>query len=153
MNLVKVSQLYRPKISGWVAHNGLELIFDDGHRQVFHNSPVTGPTICSYEEFAENLPVTKKHDITTNLDDVMQRLSSLLRKNREYHVIHFNCEQAVSWVLAGVQKSPQVKAFISFGVLSGMLVGLCGGNAKQVASAAVLGGSTGLFYKKKQLLR
>lgn len=153
MNLVKVRSLYREKASGLVAHNGLELISADGTHQVFHNSPAIGPTICSYEEFAENLPVTKKHDIITNLDDVVQRISSLLENNRKYHPTDFNCEHAVSWVLEGVKKSPQVKACIGMGLMSALLVGLCGGNAKQVVSAAAIGGGTGLLYSKTKLLQ
>lgn len=153
MNLVKVRPLYRPKASGWVAHNGLELYLADGSRQVFHNSPVAGPTICTYEEFAENLPVTEKQEVTINLKDVAQRILSLLEQKRKYHVTYFNCEHAVSWVLQGVLKSPQVKAAVGGGVLGAGLAWLAGGNAKQIATTACVGAGAGLIASKAQQLR
>jgi hypothetical protein len=152
MNLVKVRQLYRPKASGWVAHNGLELVIADGTRKVFHNSPMTGPTICSYEDFAESLPVTEKRDETTNLDVISQRISALLEQKRKYHVVDFNCEHAVSWVLDGVSNSPQVRGTLSGGILLGGVCWLLGGNAKQVAAAVGIGAGVGLLNSKAHQL-
>jgi len=153
MNLISVRELYRPKASGLVAHNGLELIFENHSRKVFHNSPGTGPTICSYEEFAEGLPVTAKRKSTCNLLSVRKRIETLLGQQRKYHATDFNCEQTVSYVLSGIARSPQVKASVGTGLLFGGLCLLFGGSAKQALLATGVGSVTGLTISKSDLLR
>jgi len=152
MNLAKVCPLYRPKASGFVAHNGLELELVDGTRQVFHNSPLTGPVICSYDDFAEGQRVTRKPEVTDQLDEVAHRIFSLLEQKRSYNVTNFNCEHAVSWVLQGVKTSPQVKATFSGAALCAGVTWLLGGSTKQIAVAAGVGAGTGLLASKTQQL-
>lgn len=153
MNLAKVCPLYRLKASGFVAHNGLELELIDGARQVFHNSPLTGPTICSYDDFAEGQSVTRKSEVTAQLDEVAHRIFSLLEQKRSYKVTNFNCEHAVNWVLNGVKKSPQVKATAAGAAVGAGIAWLLGGSTKQIAVAAGVGAGAGLLTSKAQQLQ
>lgn len=152
MNLTKVCPLYRPKASGFVAHKGLELELIDGTRQVFHNSPLTGPTICSYDDFAEGQSVTRKLAVTAQLDEIANRVVSLLEQKRSYNVTSFNCEHAVNWVLKGVKTSPQVKATVGGAAVGFGIAWLLGGSTKQIAAAAGMGAGAGLLTSKAQQL-
>jgi hypothetical protein len=130
MTLYAVRTLYRQKASGFVAHNGLELSFLDGRRLVFHNSPQTRPALTSFEEFAENQPVSIKAEYRQNLSLMWQRVNNLLFMKPAYHAITFNCEHVVQLVIHGSARSAQLKTSAAGGLRLGCLTLLCGGSVK-----------------------
>ncbi|MYM64753.1 hypothetical protein [Pseudomaricurvus sp. HS19] len=153
MTLVCVRELYREKASGLVAHNGLELNYWNGDKAVFHNSPESGPEICSYSDFAEGQDVTVKAEHWSGLNDISFRLREVLRENKSYCPASFNCEQAVSLVVYGVASSPQVKSTVAGALLFGISAYLLGGNGKQICAAVTVGAGLGLTKSKAEQLR
>lgn len=153
MNPNVVREIYRPKASGFVAHNGLEFVYPNGTSVVFHNVPDQGPSFCSYADFAEGLPVTVAREHRDNVSAMFARAEQLLTRSLKYGVLSFNCEQAVRIVVDGVASSPQVKSTVTTGVAAGLLTWLCGGNGKQIALATGIGGTVGLAFSKSRLLR
>lgn len=81
-----------------------------GELLIFHNHPDSGPTIVTYSEFCDGYQASyTKREPNTNRNQVLSRMNQLLKSGRSYHGLAFNCHQASSYVISGIEKSEPVE--------------------------------------------
>ncbi|MDO6542798.1 hypothetical protein [Photobacterium sanguinicancri] len=148
LNLTSVTELYRKKASGMVAHAGLLLEFTCGRQAVLHNTPERGAHLSSFVQFSENQNVNITKQYFSELDIMKQRIVSILSKKNKYSVFD-NCEHLASEVITGIAKSPQLQATIA-GTAIGTALGCSIANNKTLGGilGALVGGFVSLQCAK-----
>lgn len=121
LNLTSVTELYRKKASGMVAHAGLLLEFTCGRQVVLHNTPERGAHLSSFVQFSENQNVNITKQYLSELDTMKQRIISILSKKNQYSVFD-NCEHLASKVTTGIASSPQLATTV-LGIAAGGTLG------------------------------
>lgn len=153
LNMVtEVTEVYRKKVSGMVAHQGLKLTFYCGDSLVLHNNPEKNTHLSSLDDFAQGEVIVEKNSYIPTESMLCRLRSSLLDEGR-YSVFN-NCEHLVSKILTGKPSSAQLTSTILSAGLGGLLYSFTKGNKGfAVASLAIIaGGLLGLHLEKKSLL-
>lgn len=103
--------LYRSK--SLVEHVGI--VMENG--LVLHNTPDVGPTLTSYEDYADGKTVkVVSSELTPQQQQSLNvRALQILEEARQYKLISFNCEQMATKVLHGVANSEQVRGALIMG--------------------------------------
>ena len=110
--------LRRPKLTGAGTHDGLQL----PDRTVVHLTDAGGVQHVTYDEFAQGMPVTEVRSVDANLYyDIMRRVHTALSEQKPYHLIQWNCERFVHWLIGEEPMSPQVNGWTLFGAIVGAL--------------------------------
>jgi hypothetical protein len=150
--LVSVTKVYRRKVSGLVAHAGLELSFEMGEQLVLHTSPDKNTHLSTVGEFSAGEMLVKKTSINAT-QVIVDRINTRLSANFKYSVFN-NCEHLASEVLTGRPTSTQLKTSLTASVFGTALVA-CKANNRNVLtlSVAALGfGLLGLYLENKDQL-
>jgi hypothetical protein len=150
--LVSVTKVYRKKMSGIVAHAGLELNFSMGEQLILHTSPDKNTQLSTVEDFSAGEKLVKKTSINAT-QAIVDRINSRLSANFKYSVFN-NCEHLASEVLTGRPTSTQLKTSLTVSAFGTALVA-CKANNRNVLtlSVAALGfGLLGLYLEKKNQL-
>jgi len=128
---------------GLVSHVGL--VVGAGIAHVWPGSPLT---VTSLQEFTvgKDYHVVRMPDV--NEEDLHRRLSEMLLLSKPYSLVSNNCEQAVSYLLTGVRKSPQLQVAL----FSALVGGLIGARSQNLVLGSVLGGLGGLMFYKLPML-
>jgi hypothetical protein len=109
----KMLVLRRRKLSGGGTHDGLQL--PDG--TIVHLTDTGGAQHCSYEAFAQGLPITIVREVNFDLYvRVMNNVRVALSEQRQYHFIDWNCERFVNWLTCEAPDSPQVTGWFFIGL-------------------------------------
>lgn len=150
--LVSVTKVYRKKMSGLVAHAGLELNFEMGEKLVLHTSPDKDTHVSTVEEFSAGEMLVKKSSINAT-QAIVDRINSRLSANFKYSVFN-NCEHLASEVLTGKPTSAQLKTSLTVSLIGTALIGCKSANRNiQTLSVAALGfGLLGLYMEKQNQL-
>lgn len=150
--LVSVTKVYRKKVSGLVAHAGLELNFEVGDKLVLHTSPDKNTHVSNVEEFLEGEELVKKTSINAT-QTIVDRINSRLSSNFKYSVFN-NCEHLASEVLTGKPTSAQLKTSLTVSLVGTALIACKSANRNiQTLSVAALGfGLLGLYMEKQNQL-
>lgn len=150
--LVSVTKVYRKKVSGLVAHAGLELNFEVGDKLVLHTSPDKNTHVSNVEEFLEGEKLVKKTSINAT-QAIVDRINSRLSSNFKYSVFN-NCEHLASEVLTGKPTSAQLKTSLTVSLVGTALIACKSANRNiQTLSVAALGfGLLGLYMEKQNQL-
>ncbi len=150
--LVSVTKVYRKKVSGLVAHAGLELNFEVGDKLVLHTSPDKNTHVSNVEEFLEGEKLVKKTSINAT-QAIVDRINSRLSSNFKYSVFN-NCEHLASEVLTGKPTSAQLKTSLTVSLVGTALIAWKSANRNiQTLSVAALGfGLLGLYMEKQNQL-
>jgi hypothetical protein len=150
--LVSVTKVYRKKMSGIVAHAGLELNFSMGEQLVLHTSPDKNTHLSTVEEFSAGEKLVKKSSINAT-QAIVDRINSRLSANFKYSVFN-NCEHLTSEVLTGKPTSAQLKASLTVSLIGTALIACKSANRNiQTLSVAALGfGLLGLYMEKQNQL-
>jgi hypothetical protein len=150
--LVSVSKVYRRKVSGLVAHAGLELRFEMGEQLVLHTSPDKNTHLSTVEEFSAGEKLVKKTSINAT-QAIVDRINSRLSSNFQYSVFN-NCEHLASEVLTGRPTSAQLKTSLTVSLVGTALIACKSANRNiQTLSVAALGfGLLGLYMEKQNQL-
>jgi hypothetical protein len=103
-----------PKLDGAVSHMGLVVDAD----RVLHNIPERGEHLATVAEFSKGRPISV---IRTNASPevVRARAQSTLARPRRYDLFRNNCEHTISRILSGIEKSPQLAAWMIVILLAG----------------------------------
>ena len=130
MDKFKGQHLLIKKIGGSYTHHGLGI----GNDRVIHYSGLAGDLSLqgtveevSLDEFSQGESVIlKQHSPRKfNIDDAILR-AQLRLGERQYHVLHNNCEHFVEWCITGMHRSHQSrrgKVLYSLGVGTRLVVG------------------------------
>jgi hypothetical protein len=150
--LVSVTKVYRKKMSGLVAHAGLELNFEMGEKLVLHTSPDKDTHVSTVEEFSAGEMLVKKTSINAT-QAIVDRINSRLSANFKYSVFN-NCEHLASEVLTGKPTSAQLKTSLTISLVGTALIACKSANRSiQTLSVAALGfGLLGLYMEKQNQL-
>ncbi len=150
--LVSVTKVYRKKVSGLVAHAGLELNFEVGDKLVLHTSPDKNTHVSNVEEFLEGEELVKKTSINAT-QAIVDRINSRLSSSFKYSVFN-NCEHLASEVLTGKPTSAQLKTSLTVSLVGTALIACKSANRNiQTLSVAALGfGLLGLYMEKQNQL-
>jgi hypothetical protein len=150
--LVSVTKVYRRKVSGLVAHAGLELSFEMGEQLVLHTSPDKNTHLSTVGEFSAGEQLVKKTSINAT-QAIVDRINSRLSANFKYSVFN-NCEHLASEVLTGRPTSAQLKASLTVSLVGTALIACKSANRNiQTLSVAALGfGLLGLYMEKQNQL-
>lgn len=150
--LVSVRKVYRNKMSGLLAHAGLELTFELGEQLVLHTSPDKNTQLSTVEEFSAGEPLVKKTSIKAT-QVIVDRINSRLSANFKYSVFN-NCEHLASGVLTGSATSAQLKTSLTVSLVGTALIACKSANRNiQTLSVAALGfGLLGLYLEKQNQL-
>lgn len=150
--LVSVTKVYRNKMSGLVAHAGLELNFEMGEKLVLHTSPDKDTKVSTVEEFSAGEMLVKKTSINAT-QAIVDRINSRLSANFKYSVFN-NCEHLASEVLTGKPTSAQLKTSLTISLVGTALIACKSANRNiQTLSVAALGfGLLGLYMEKQNQL-
>ena len=147
-----VRKIYRKKASGFVAHVGLELIFENQESLILHTNPDRNTHLSSVEEFSdgEELFYKSKVEATNN---IIGRINERLRTNSKYSVFN-NCEHLATEMVTGKATSGQLKTSLLVGAFGTILVGCKPENRKlsTLALAAIGFGLLGLYCEKRSQL-
>jgi hypothetical protein len=150
--LVSVTKVYRKKVSGLVAHAGVELNFEVGDKLVLHTNPENNTHLSNIEEFLAGEVLVRKTTITATLA-IIERINKRLSTNFKYSLAN-NCEHLASEVLTGCPTSAQLKTSLTVSAIGTALVA-CKANNRNVLtlSVAALGfGLLGLYMEKQNQL-
>jgi hypothetical protein len=110
--------LRRRKLTGAGTHDGLQL----PDTTVVHLTDSGGAQHVTYEEFRQEQAIAIVRDVDMNLYyDIMQRVRSALSEQKPYHVIEWNCERFVNWLIGEEPVSPQVNGWFFVGSAVGVL--------------------------------
>jgi len=93
----------------------------EGSALVIHNAKDDRVRRDLFETFAEGLPVSRVSRVARNLYEqnmIVERAQSLLGK--QFDLLNFNCDHLVTYALAGVAISPQLRTFAAG--LAGLVV-------------------------------
>jgi len=150
--LVSVTKVYRKKVSGLVAHAGLELNFDMGDKLVLHTSPDKNTHLSTIEEFSAGEKLVKKTSINAT-QAIVDRINSRLSANFKYSVFN-NCEHLASGVLTGRPTSAQLKTSLTVSAFGTALVACkeANRNVLTLLFAALVCGGIGLYLEKQNQL-
>ncbi len=150
--LVSVTKVYRKKVSGLVAHAGLELNFEMGDKLVLHTSPDKNTQLSNVEDFSAGEKLVKKTSINAT-QAIVDRINSRLSANFKYSVFN-NCEHLASEVLTGRPTSSQLKTSLTVSLIGTALIACKSTNRNiQTLSVAALGfGLLGLYMEKQNQL-
>jgi hypothetical protein len=150
--LVSVTKVYRKKMSGIVAHAGLELNFAMGEQLVLHTSPDKNTHLSTVEEFSAGEKLVKKSSINAT-QAIVDRINTRLSANFKYSVFN-NCEHLTSEVLTGKSTSAQLKTSLTVSLIGTALIACKSANRNiQTLSVAALGfGLLGLYMEKQNQL-
>jgi hypothetical protein len=150
--LISVTKVYRKKVSGLVAHAGLELNFEQGEQLVLHTSPDKNAHLSTVEEFSAGEDLVKKAKVNAN-QAIVDRINNRLSNNFKYSLFN-NCEHLASEVLTGRPTSAQLKTTLTVSLIGTALVALKSTNRnRQILSIAALGfGFLGLYIEKQKQL-
>ncbi len=150
--LMSVTKVYRKKVSGLVAHAGLELDFERGEKLVLHTSPDKNIHLSTVDDFSAGEKLVRKTCINAT-QAIIDRINSRLSCNVKYSVFN-NCEHLASEVLTGSSTSAQLKASLTVSVIGTALVACKSTNRNALTlSACALGfGFLGLYIEKKNQL-
>lgn len=107
--------LYRPK--GFVEHVGVYL----GSGQVLHNSPSGNVEVVTYQEYAAEETVKIVTTSQHNVEDLAERLNSLLAADSRYCPVSNNCEHIAYYLIYGRRFSPQIQATLSASIVAAFL--------------------------------
>jgi hypothetical protein len=150
--LISVTKVYRKKVSGLVAHAGLELNFAQGEQLVLHTSPDKNTHLSTVEEFSAGEDLVKKAKVNAS-QAIVDRINNRLSTNFKYSLFN-NCEHLASEVLTGRPTSAQLKTSLTVSLIGTALVALKSANRNmQILSIAALGfGLLGLYIEKQKQL-
>lgn len=150
--LMSVTKVYRKKVSGLVAHVGLELNFDLGDKLVLHTNPDRNTHLSTVEEFSAGEKLVKKSNIIAT-QAIVDRINKKLSTKLKYSVAN-NCEHLVSEVLTGSPTSAQLRASVTASAFGTALIACKAANRNVLTlSVAALGfGLLGLYMEKKNQL-
>lgn len=96
---------------GIFSHTGIIVGYNSkGQLLVFHNHPDSGPKIVTLLEFCDGMKAYYTGSSNSNRNEVWNRVVELLNSGRVYDGLAFNCHQASSYVISGVEKSAPVQA-------------------------------------------
>jgi hypothetical protein len=150
--LISVTKVYRNKVSGWVAHTGLILNFEQGEQLVLHTSPDKNTHVSTVEDFSAGEELVKKTSINAT-QEIVDRIISRLSANFKYSVFN-NCEHLASEVLTGKPTSAQLKTTLTVSLVGTALIACKSANRNiQTLSVAAFGfGLLGLYMEKQNQL-
>jgi len=150
--LVSVTKVYRKKMSGLVAHAGVELNFSMGKQLVLHASPDKNTHLSTVEEFSAGEKLVKKTSINAT-QAIVDRINSRLSANFKYSVFN-NCEHLASGVLTGRPTSAQLKTSLTISLVGTAIIACNSANRNiQTLSVVALGfGLLGLYMEKQNQL-
>jgi|TARA_R110001583_G_scaffold44599_6_gene141443 hypothetical protein len=150
--LISVTKVYRKKVSGLVAHAGLELNFSMGEQLVLHTRPDKNTHLSTVEEFSAGEKLVKKTSINAT-QAIVDRINSRLSANFKYSVFN-NCEHLASGVLTGRSTSAQLKTSLTMSAIGTTLVA-CKASYRNVPTlifSALVFGGIGLYIEKQNQL-
>lgn len=150
--LTSVTKVYRKKVSGLVAHAGLELNFESGEPLVVHTNPNKNTHLSTIEEFTEGEILVRKTNIKAT-KEIADRINGKLSTNPKYSVFN-NCEHLASEVLTGCPTSAQLKTSLTVSAIGTSLVACkpANRNIMTLSLAALLFGGIGLYIEKQKQL-
>jgi hypothetical protein len=150
--LVSVTKVYRKKVSGLVAHAGVELNFEQGEQLVLHTNPENNTHISTIEEFLAGEVLVRKTTIAAT-QTIVDRINKRLSTNFKYS-LGDNCEHLVSEVLTGRPTSAQLKTSLTVSLAGTALVACkaANRNATTLLFAALVFGGVGLYLEKQSQL-
>lgn len=150
--LISVTKVYRKKVSGLVAHAGLELNFSMGEGLILHTSPDKNTHLSTIEEFSAGEKLVKKTSINAT-QAIVDRINSRLFAGFKYSVFN-NCEHLASGVLTGRPTSAQLKTTLTLSALGIVTVASKANNPNIVnlSLAALSFGLLGLYMEKQNQL-
>lgn len=114
------------RAKGLVQHQGIYL----GDDQVFENTPEAGERIGSLAEFAQGQPVTIKKVIALSAHELYRRVHGAVNARRRYDLLTNNCDHAVTRIIDGEARSPQL---VGWGLAFATVVLVLGGLASTTA--------------------
>jgi hypothetical protein len=150
--LISVRKIYRNKMSGLVAHAGLELTFELGEQLVLHRNPENNTHISTIEEFSDGEVLVKKTTIIAT-QAIVDRINKRLSTNFKYSLAD-NCEHLVSEVLTGRATSAQLNTSLTVSAFGTALVA-CKASYRSVPTllfSALVFGGIGLYIEKQNQL-
>ncbi|SGZ08106.1 Putative uncharacterized protein [Moritella viscosa] len=150
--LVSVTKVYRKKVSGLVAHAGVELNFEQGEPLVLHTNPENNTHISSIEEFLAGEVLVRKTTIAAT-QAIVDRINKRLSTKFKYSLAD-NCEHLVSEVLTGRPTSAQLKTSLTLSALGTVLFACkeTNRNVPTLLFAALVCGGVGLYLEKQNQL-
>jgi hypothetical protein len=117
------------RAKGPVQHRGIYL----GDDKVFENTPEAGERIGSLAEFAQGQPVTVEKVTALSaheLHELYRRVHAAANARRRYDLITNNCDHAVTRIIEGEARSPQL---VGWGLAFAAVVLVLGGLASTKA--------------------
>jgi hypothetical protein len=153
-NIIRVYELYRPKVSGGilsVAHAGVGFEDQLGNVVVLHRTPGNNTHISRYEEFAAGQKVSIKATFKSN-QNTIDRAHQLLINGKSYKALTNNCEHLVDFILGRKITSEQVVNTVTATLTTYGLLHLMKKSTKtKLGLAALFGASAFLITKRKKL--
>lgn len=151
--LISVTKIYVEKISGFVAHGGARLNFQEGEPLVLHRNPSNDTHLSTIDEFSDGGVIIEKTTINAT-PKIVARINKKLLDFSKYKLVN-NCEHLVNEVMTGKQTSEQLEIPLLVSASATLLAAtnVNNRNVSTLLTTALLTGLFTHFFVKKNLLK